>query len=281
MFWPNKWTDPCVGISNPAKIANKVVFPEPDGPTNEIDLSFSMTKFIFLSIVKGPSGLLTSLVMLFASKIKFFKIRWGMLAIILISLASSVNSSNDIPGKEKIIVVLGDSLSAGFGVTLEQAWPSLLEKNINAEGNKIKIINAGISGDTTSGGLQRLPKLLSEHKPEIVILELGGNDGLRGMSIKKVIHKNLKEMIKMALDVNAAVLLIGVELPPNYGQRYTKNFENMYENLAEEYNLLLVKGSIKEMVAQGLMQSDGIHPNIEGHQKVEEEVRNKLRILLE
>ena len=110
-------------------------------------------------------------------------------------------------------MVLGDSLSAGYGVKLEESWPSILEKNLKAANINIKIINAGISGDTTSGGLFRLPKLLQEYKPNLVILELGGNDGLRGMSIKKIIKKNLDEMIRMSLEDGANVALVGVELP--------------------------------------------------------------------
>ena len=127
----------------------------------------------------------------------------------------------------------------------------------------------------------RLPKLLKEHKPKLVILELGGNDGLRGMSIKKVIKKNLDEMIRMSLDKGSKVALIGVELPPNYGARYTDNFKNMYEDLATQYNLTLVQGSIKEMVSLSLMQADGIHPNIKGHLQIEEEVRSKILSLLD
>ena len=204
-----------------------------------------------------------------------------MLLGILISVIGPVNSSENLTNQEKVIVVLGDSLSAGYGVTMEEAWPSLLEKNINLNGTKIKIINAGISGDTTSGGLYRLPKLINAHKPDLIILELGGNDGLRGMSIKKVIKKNLEKMINLSLQSGAEVMLIGVELPPNYGSVYTNSFKNMYVELAEKYGLELVKGSIQDMVSKNLMQADGIHPNIKGHELVEIEVRNKLLPLLD
>ena len=197
------------------------------------------------------------------------------------SVIGTVNSSENLTSEERVIVVLGDSLSAGYGVTIEEAWPSLLEKNINASGMKVRIINAGISGDTTSGGLYRLPKLINAHKPDLIILELGGNDGLRGMSIKKVIKKNLEKMINMSLDSGAAVMLIGVELPPNYGSVYTNGFKNMYVDLAAKYDLELVNGSIQDMVTKNLMQPDGIHPNIKGHQLVEIEVRNKLLPLLD
>ena len=205
----------------------------------------------------------------------------GLLLGILLALSSSVNSSAQINKNEYIAVVLGDSLSAGYGVKIQESWPSILQNNLNSKGVNIKIINAGISGDTTSGGLYRLPKLLKEHKPKLVILELGGNDGLRGMSIKKVIKKNLDEMIKMSLDGGSKVALIGVELPPNYGPRYTDNFKNMYEDLATQYNLTLVQGSIKEMVSLNLMQADGIHPNVKGHLQIEEEVRSKILSLLD
>ena len=197
------------------------------------------------------------------------------------SVISPVNSSENLTSQEKVVVVLGDSLSAGYGVTMEEAWPSILDKNINASGTKIKVINAGISGDTTSGGLYRLPKLINAHKPDLIILELGGNDGLRGMSIKKVIKKNLEKMINVSLESGAEVILIGVELPPNYGSVYTNSFKNMYDELSAKYGLELVKGSIQDMVSENLMQADGIHPNIQGHELVEIEVRNKLLPLLD
>lgn len=219
--------------------------------------------------------------MFLTSKIKLLKISLGLLLGILLALSSSVNSSASLNKNEYVAVVLGDSLSAGYGVKIQESWPSILENNLNSKGVNIRIINAGISGDTTSGGLYRLPKLLKEHKPKLVILELGGNDGLRGMSIKKVIKKNLDTMIRMSLDAESKVLLIGVELPPNYGATYTDNFKNMYLDLATQYNLPLVQGSIKEMVSLNLMQEDGIHPNTKGHLQIEEEVKSKILSLLD
>ena len=205
----------------------------------------------------------------------------GLLLGILLALSSSVNSLASLNKNEYVAVVLGDSLSAGYGVKIQESWPFILENNLNSKGVNIRVINAGISGDTTSGGLYRLPKLLKEHKPKLVILELGGNDGLRGMSIKKVIRKNLDTMIRMSLDAESKVLLIGVELPPNYGATYTDNFKNMYLDLATQYNLPLVQGSIKEMVSLNLMQEDGIHPNTKGHLQIEEEVKSKILSLLD
>ncbi len=262
-------------------MAKRVVLPDPDGPTKEMGLPCSTDKLISLTIVKRPSGLLTSFVMFLTSKIEFFTRYLILLLGILLLVASPVHSSNQSIKEKYITVVLGDSLSAGYGVKIEESWPSVLESNLNASGMNIAIVNAGISGDTTSGGLFRLPKLLKEHKPDLVILELGGNDGLRGMSVKKVIRKNLEAMIKMSLKDGADVLLIGVELPPNYGEQYTNSFKDMYAELAIEYNLPLINGSIKEMVSLNLMQADGIHPNIKGHLKIEEEIRNAILTLLD
>ena len=142
------------------------------------------------------------------------------------------------------------------------------------------VVNAGISGDTTSGGVSRLPKLISLHQPGILILELGGNDGLRGTSLK-AIEKNLRDMINSSQSVNITVLLIGVQLPPNYGVLYTKGFENIFSGLAKEYNLDLIQGTLKTMVNEGLMQSDGIHPNVLGHQQIENIIWERLNKYLE
>ena len=142
------------------------------------------------------------------------------------------------------------------------------------------VVNAGISGDTTSGGVSRLPKLISLHQPGVLILELGGNDGLRGTSLK-AIENNLRDMINSAQSVNITVLLIGVQLPPNYGALYTKGFESIFSGLAKEYNLDLIQGTLKTMVNEGLMQSDGIHPNVLGHQQIENIIWERLNKYLE
>ena len=218
--------------------------------------------------------------MFLTSKIKSFTVCLLVFSVISLTLIVPVNSSNKISSSANTIVVLGDSLSAGYGVQIESSWPSLLENSIKNKGLSFKVINAGISGDTTSGGLYRLPKLLSKHKPQIVILELGGNDGLRGMSLKKVVRKNLRSMIEMVHASGGIVVLIGVELPPNYGEMYTSNFQKIFVDLASEYDLALINGSIKDMTAMGLMQSDGIHPNQDGHKLIEQEVWLSLSPLL-
>tara|TARA_Y100000741_G_scaffold6174_1_gene5100 strand:- start:254 stop:850 length:597 start_codon:yes stop_codon:yes gene_type:complete len=192
----------------------------------------------------------------------------------------TVNASESLSLNKNTIVVLGDSLSAGYGVKIEQSWPSLLENSLKKNNLGLSVINAGISGDTTSGGLFRLPLLLKKHQPKIVILELGGNDGLRGMSINRVIKKNLEQMINMIRASGSIVVMVGVELPPNYGDRYTTSFKNMYVDLADQYNISLVKGSLVEMVSSNLMQADGIHPNKAGHVLIEQEVLKDLMPIL-
>ena len=218
--------------------------------------------------------------MFLTSKIKSFTVCLLVFSVISLTLIVPVNSSNKTSSSANTIVVLGDSLSAGYGVQIKSSWPSLLENSIKNKGLSFKVINAGISGDTTSGGLYRLPKLLSKHKPQIVILELGGNDGLRGMSLKKVVRKNLRSMIEMVHESGGIVVLIGVELPPNYGEMYTSNFQKIFVDLASEYDLALINGSIKDMTTMGLMQSDGIHPNQDGHKLIEQEVWLSLLPLL-
>jgi acyl-CoA thioesterase-1 len=218
--------------------------------------------------------------MFLTSKIKFFNVCLLVNLAILLTLIVPVNSSNEFDSPANTIVILGDSLSAGYGVNIDSSWPSLLEKSIKNNNLDFQVINAGISGDTTSGGLFRLPKLLSRHKPKIVVLELGGNDGLRGMSLKKVVRKNLKAMIEMVHTSGGIAVLIGVELPPNYGKMYTSNFQQIFVDLASEYNLILINGSIKDMTEMGLMQSDGIHPNQDGHKLIEKEVWANLSPLL-
>ncbi|WP_280288648.1 arylesterase [Pseudomonas sp. BN417] len=158
------------------------------------------------------------------------------------------------------LLVVGDSISAALGLETSQGWVSLLEKRLAEKGYQQRVVNASISGDTSAGGLARLPALLAEHKPELVIIELGGNDGLRGQPPAQL-QQNLAGMIDSARGQGATVLLLGMRLPPNYGARYTTAFANVYSALAAEKQVPLVPfflegvGGVPDM-----MQSDGIHP---------------------
>ncbi|HTF94772.1 MAG TPA: arylesterase [Cellvibrio sp.] len=160
------------------------------------------------------------------------------------------------------ILVMGDSLSAGYGIDIQQGWVSLLEKELNKTRN-IQVINASVSGETTSGGKTRLPALLSEHKPSVVILELGGNDGLRGQPLK-LLEKNLQIMIDASKNSGAKVILAGMQIPPNYGPRYSNEFKKLYSTLAEKNQSGLIIFLLEGIGGKAeLMQRDGIHPTAE------------------
>ena len=162
------------------------------------------------------------------------------------------------------IVVVGDSLSAGYGIAPELGWVNLLRERLDSvEPDRYNVINASISGDTTGGGLSRLPNIIDIQQPDTLIIELGGNDGLRGYPIS-TIEENLRGMILQAKENNIDVILIAIRLPPNYGTRYTSKFRGIYDELAVELNVSLVGNFIDDIgVDPSLMQSDGIHPTAE------------------
>lgn len=161
------------------------------------------------------------------------------------------------------LLVLGDSLSSAYGIPLEKGWVSLLQKRLQNKHMKWQLINASITGDTTHGGLARLPELLQRHRPAIVIIELGGNDGLRGLSLREM-QRNLVKMTQLAQQAGAAVLLLGVRLPANYGPVYGERFHRVYREVADTTGATLV-----DFFLQGVaetterMQADGIHPAAE------------------
>lgn len=163
-----------------------------------------------------------------------------------------------------VVLVVGDSLSAGYGIARIDAWTSLLQERLAEQGFPHRVVNASISGDTTRGGLARLPAALEEHNPSIVVIELGGNDGLRGIPVREI-RENLAAMIEMSRDAGAEVLLAGVHIPPNYGPRYTEEFHRVYHDLAAEYGTALVPFILDGVALEdGLMQGDGLHPNAAG-----------------
>lgn len=163
-----------------------------------------------------------------------------------------------------MIVILGDSLSAGYGMDKNQSWVYLLEQRLAENGYQFRILNSSISGDTTQGGLGRLPRLLDRYQPELVIIELGGNDGLRGIN-PETTRENMQSMISASQAAGAKVLLAGIKLPPNYGPTYIEEFESIYTDLAENCETMLVPFFMDGVAFNPeLMQSDGIHPNAQG-----------------
>lgn len=175
------------------------------------------------------------------------------------------------------ILVLGDSLSAGLGLDLEDSWVSLLQTRLDQEGYGYKVVNASISGDTTGNGLRRLPRALQLHQPEIVIIELGGNDGLRGISID-IMKSNLDKMIVKSQENDANIILAGMLIPPNYGEDYTSAFAAAYPTLAEKYNVPLIPFFMEGVALEDdMMQADGIHPNKRAQPILLENVWSTLR----
>lgn len=183
-----------------------------------------------------------------------------------------------VSSAQSTILVFGDSLSAGYGIPRETAWVSLLQLELQRTHPHYKVVNASISGETTSGGVQRLPATLKEHRPNIVIIELGANDGLRGTPLS-ITEKSLNALIKQAQLAGAKVLLLGMQLPPNYGITYTRGFKMLYPKLAKQHRVALVPFML-EGVSADQFQADNLHPTALAQPKIMETVLQKLKPLL-
>ena len=185
-------------------------------------------------------------------KVRFFSLS----VVIFVLLPSAASAAED----SYILMVWGDSLSAAYGFSEEQGWVTLLEEKLNSENWPYRVINGSVSGETTTGGLERLPAMLESYSPDLVILELGGNDGLRGLPLE-LMKANLKSMVDLVRADGGEVLLTGIQIPPNYGPRYTEPFFALFREIAEEDFLPLVPFLIDGIPQQPeLMQNDGIHP---------------------
>lgn len=201
---------------------------------------------------------------------KMLKLYLFLLLTFVINIAAAENSTPKI-------LVMGDSLSAGYGIDLQQGWVSLLQENITFK-NHWRIINASVSGETSTGGRERLPALLKQHQPQIVLLELGGNDGLRGQPLK-ILRDNMQNMIDASKAAGAKVILAGMQIPPNYGARYARQFQNLYAELAEKNGVALIPFLLAGIADnKALMQNDGIHPTAEAQPLI---VQNVMPVLKE
>jgi len=194
--------------------------------------------------------------------------------LILITLACGL-------ARADVILVWGDSLSAGYGLARGQAWPDLLKTRLTEEGfKKFTVVNASVSGETSAGGLTRLEAALKSHQPGIVILELGANDGLRGLPPTHM-EQNLRSMIQLAEGAGARVMLVGMQMPPNFGPAYTRRFAEVYQRLADEYRLPFLPFLFEGMATrQELFQPDGLHPTAEAQTLLLENVWGPLKTLL-
>lgn len=174
--------------------------------------------------------------------------------------ANAAGKPATAPANPPVILVLGDSLSAAYGIKLDQGWVALLQARLRAKGYGHRVVNASSSGETTGGALARLPRALETHRPAIVIVELGGNDGLRGLPVADV-RRNLTAIIRSSQQAGARILLVGMRIPPNYGPSYTRDFHALYGGLAREYKLAVVPFFLEDIAADdSQFQDDGIHP---------------------
>jgi acyl-CoA thioesterase-1 len=178
------------------------------------------------------------------------------------------------------ILVLGDSLSAANGMSLEQGWVALLEEALRNDHPQVEVVNASISGDPSAGGLRRLPPLLEKHRPQLLIIELGGNDGLRGYPTRQL-EENLRSMAALAGEIGSEVIILPMEIPPNYGPRYTEAFRNSFRAAAEATGAALGPFLLEEVATDpALMQEDGIHPTVSAQPKLLAAVLPEVRSLL-
>lgn len=204
-----------------------------------------------------------------------------LLAVFLLLIPLSGLAQSKAGTGRQTLMVFGDSLSAAYGMEDEQGWVSLLEAKLAEQGYNYDVINASVSGETSTGGLARLPAMIDSHEPDLVILELGGNDGLRGLPLD-TLKVNLQEMVNLIRDSGADILLAGIQIPPNYGPRYTLPFFELFGELATENELPIVPFLIDGIPQQPeLMQNDGIHPRAEAQWMIVENVWPYLEPLLQ
>jgi acyl-CoA thioesterase-1 len=196
---------------------------------------------------------------------------------LLILIFTGFPANADAPA----ILVFGDSISAGYGLAhVDQGWVGMLRVKLKDEGYGYQVVNASVTGETTAGGLARLPRALALHHPRVVILELGGNDGLRALPIDQM-RSNLGKMVDLAVDSGAQVLLLGMRIPPNYGPEFTEKFFAVFANVARDKKTPLVPFLLNDIaLSPNLMQADGVHPNELGQPKLLDNVWPRLRPLL-
>ena len=188
--------------------------------------------------------------------------------------------TNIIIAEDETLLILGDSISAGYGINQKDNWVSVLQNKFDNDGTSIKLINSSVSGDTTSGGLQRLRRDLQKFDPDYVLIELGGNDALRGYPIKRI-KDNLQTMIALIKSNNSKALLMQIRIPPNYGQKYTLAFERIYLELASSEEIYFLPFMLENVgLNPDLMQPDGIHPNAKAQPLIAKDMKKNLDSLL-
>ena len=205
---------------------------------------------------------------------------FGFLKKVIFYFLIIFSFTNIIIAEEETLLILGDSISAGYGINQKDNWVSVLQSKFDNDGTSIKLINSSVSGDTTSGGLQRLRRDLQKFDPDYVLIELGGNDALRGYPIKRI-KDNLQTMIALIKNNNSKVLLMQIRIPPNYGQKYTLAFERIYLELASSEEIYFLPFMLENIgLNPDLMQPDGIHPNAKAQPLIAKDMKKNLDSLL-
>ena len=198
--------------------------------------------------------------------------KYGLKIILILFLTFSYS----ITAESKKLLILGDSISAGYGLKESENWVELFNNSFDAERMNIKMINSSVSGDTTIGGLSRIGNVLKEHKPEYVLIELGGNDALRGYPLNQI-KTNLLKIVDASLESKAKPLIMQIKIPPNYGKKYVEAFENIYLEISNEKDIPLLTFLLEKVALdQSLMQPDGIHPNEKAQPIIVEQIKLEL-----
>ena len=198
--------------------------------------------------------------------------KYGLKIILILFLTFSYS----IIAETKKLLILGDSISAGYGIKESENWVRLLETSLKRDSFYIEIVNSSVSGDTTIGGLSRIKNDLDQYSPDLVLIELGGNDALRGYPIKQI-KSNLNKIIDECIKAGSTPIIMQIRIPPNYGKNYVQAFESIYPEIAEENNLKLLSFLLQEVaLRKDLMQLDGIHPNANAQPIIANQVRQEL-----
>lgn len=194
--------------------------------------------------------------------------------------ARDAGAQIEVPSDAPLVVFLGDSLSAGLHLDPSQAFPAVVQRRLASEGHPFRLVNAGVSGDTSAGGLRRIDWLLQQ-KPDVLVVELGGNDGLRGQDVAGI-EANLRAIVERGRNANARVLLLGVQMPPSLGSEYVQSFTAIYPKLARELDVVLVPSFLDGVGnVPSMLLGDGLHPNPQGHEKIAESIAPALRGVLQ
>ena len=203
------------------------------------------------------------------------RFKFSLLLVLCVVLPHCLQASED-----PTIIILGDSLSAAYGMETQESWPSLLQQRLDQNGHAYRVFNSSIAGDTTQGGLARLPRLLEKQQPSIVMIELGGNDGLRGLPLE-VTRSNLATMIEKSRETGAEVIISEIRIPPNYGRTYTEKFNAIFHDLASQENVTLLPFLLEDIALEpGMMMDDGIHPTATAQPVILDVVWEKIEPLL-